>query len=96
MDLLKLLKKLKKNNVNKTYVFYKNENGLLDNICYQNDVFFKVYEKDKVRFLNPIRVVDTLQEIQDGKLQLVGKGFYVIPVDFKKHYKKENLTWKLY
>lgn len=86
MNLLSLLEKAKKENINQVFIFYKDENGDIDNICFQNNVFFRLEPNRKIRFLNPIRTVDKLNEIKQGKLKIVGMGRYGKKINFKKEY----------
>lgn len=100
MSLRDLLVKLDDRQVNKAYVNYKDENGNMENVCYQDKIFFRVIDTEKVQFLNPLRVAETLQKIESKELKLMGSGTYLQPVDFKNHYKNNNKKgyqpWKLF
>lgn len=86
MNLLDFLKQVKKHQLNQFFIYYKNEDGELRNICFQDNKFFKVERNKKVRFVNPLRAMDIFDEILEGKLKFVGIGKYMKKIDFIKDY----------
>jgi len=99
MPLKNLLERLEEQGINKVFVNYRSNDGEMRNICYQDRVFFHVVDKRKIRFLNPLRVAETLKKIENKELELMGSGNYLQPINFNKDYKnnvKGNQSWKLY
>lgn len=79
----------KRKGINKVFVYFRDEDGEVKNICFQNNIFFSVLNrKGEVRFLNPLKVMDTLVKIQNRELQLIGTGRYIQDVDFSKYYRR--------
>ena len=76
----------KKRGINKVFVYFRDEDGEIKNICFQNDIFFRLEKNEQIRFLNPLVAMDTLVKIHNRELQLVGTGRYMPNVDFSNYY----------
>ncbi|MEN1970103.1 hypothetical protein WMZ97_18785 [Lentibacillus sp. N15] len=97
MNLQNLMDYVNQKEVNKFFIFYKDKEGKTDNICFQDYIFFRIEKNKKVRFLNPLRVADTLAKVKRRELTLVGAGHYVRAVNFDKQYnwKGKIKSWKI-
>ena len=82
---------------NKRYVFFKDKDGTIKNICFQDGVFFTINSDKTVRFLNPILTMETLIKIQKRELKIVGSGMYVENVNFEHYQNREGKrrAWRL-
>lgn len=96
MSLQTFLTYVSRKGVNKIFIYYK-EKGKLKHICYQDRIFFLIDNSNSVRFINPLRAIDTLDRIRRRELKFVGLGHYVLKVDLHKgnNRKVERRTWRL-
>lgn len=97
MCLQTFLLQAREKGINKVYFFYKDKDGSLKNICFQDNIFFQVKSNRSIRFLNPLRVMNTLEKVRSGEVKIVGRGYYpkkITEKEFEKNYfRKGAVSW---
>ncbi len=83
MTLKELLLELKRTNTNKVFLFFKDEDGELKNVIYQDDCFYRLVNGEARRF-NPLLAYDAILRVQAGVYKPVGFGQYAQPLKIKK------------
>lgn len=70
---------------NKTFLYYKNSDGEINLIAFQNGLFFTL-EEDGPRLLNPILVGRVLEDLKRKQKTLIGIGQYGKEVNVFQNY----------
>lgn len=99
MSLQSFLNHVNERGYNKFFIFFKDKDGNTDNICFQDNIFFSVNKNKKIRFLNPLRAIDELNEYEEKEKRIIGIGHYIQDVDFTKNYDwkgEKRSSWVLF
>lgn len=79
-----VIKQMEERGENQFMLLYRDEEGNMKSLAYQNLMFFQPVAHKQYRILGkPSEILEIVDGLKSGKLKLVGKGYYSRPITFK-------------
>lgn len=79
-----VIRQMEERGENQFMLLYRDEEGNMKSLAYQNLMFFQPVAHKQYRVLGkPSEILSIIEGLKSGKYKLVGKGYYSRPIEFK-------------
>ena len=79
-----VIRQMEERGENQLMILYRDEEGNMKSLAYQNLMFFQPVAHKQYRVLGkPSEILSIIEGLKSGRYKLVGKGYYSRPIEFK-------------
>lgn len=80
----RVIKSLSERGINRLMILYRDDNGKMRSLLYQDYAFFETVGKHRYKLIaKPNNILRIINGLNDGTYRMVGKAIYNTPVDLK-------------